>query len=71
MSMRGFYELYIYACCLVVFLLILTIFWMNLNESKFMLQYRKKIRSPSEYSLEIKGIPNNFTEGKVYFELFE
>ena len=67
-SMREFYSGYIIVCCLILFLTVLTLFWLHLNRLVYIKKYRESIRSPSEFTLELKGLPQNLDEETLYSE---
>ena len=71
LSMREFYSGYITVCVLTLALTVLTLFWLRLNKLNYMKKYRETIRSPSEFTLELKGLPSHLDQKSMYNEVLK
>ena len=70
-SMRSYYTLYYEICIAILAVFMLTLLWLILNEYFFMKQYKEKIRSPSEFCLELGGLPKTMNEHELCNAIYQ
>ena len=54
----------------IVIVFILLLIWLYCNELRFIRQYKKRFRNPSEYTIELRGLPPSFTKQQVIDEVY-
>ena len=64
-SVRSFYYSYFMVCIAILAVFIALLTWLYCNERQFMKQYQKKYRSPSEYTIELRGLPPDYNKQMV------
>lgn len=68
---RQFYIKYFVTSVSLILIFQGFLIWLFLNEKYFMKQYKKKFRSPNEYSLQLRGFPSDWTETEVVTGIYK